>query len=308
MRSSMSSDVVDGVSDVLKGIDCWVAQTHLGLPGLLGREAQRDQGRVEPAENGHGDGQETQDHGCGHHDVPKAPQPDLLPQRGRAGRAHRRDDLAAFVVDNLPPLLELHGVDGLQVRVVGIVEAESAGDPFQLLPSRIVGPEMPTGVLEQAGQLTEHVLRRCQVEQVHLGRVQVAHGPFPQGSGARQVQQLVGVQRLDPGGLAGGLQMESHCVQQDLGARSRMADPDPGTEELQLHRAGQGPFPPRGRDRTADLRRVIAPPGGRRGHRLRGTGGADGAGGRGLAGRIGRRSGRLQCAHRDHPPDRPGRL
>ena len=67
---------------------------------------------------------------------------------------------------------------------LGVVDAEAAGDPFELLSTRVGRFEVALHVSEQRWHLTENVLSVRDVEELSLGGIQVARarsirGPSP---------------------------------------------------------------------------------------------------------------------------------
>src|SRR5437763_3436224 len=143
------------------------------LAGLLGRETQGNQGRVEKARDRHPDCQQQHECGRDDHDVSEAAQTYMLAQRRRACPSYDVYDLAPLIPHN--SFLGVRaGVVVLRQRMVRVLDTKPLGDPLKLLSSWVARREMTLYVVEQAGHLAKDVAIRCEGEEVSLASVEVA--------------------------------------------------------------------------------------------------------------------------------------
>ena len=253
----MSRDVWDGVVPacaVENGADCWVGHTTTADPASSGAKQSGSRVGVPETDDRQRDCEETHHHRRGDEHVAEAPDPDLLSQRGRAGRSHRRDDLDTFLRDDAFPFPVRHRSRDLHLRMIRIIQADATGNALQLFSPRVARHEVPADVLQEAGHLAEQVLRGRDVEEVRLGGVEITHRPFPKGAVARQMQVPLRVQRRNTRGLSGRLDVGADAVNQAGAGPLRVVRDHPRAEGLQLLRAGEGPFAPRRRHRPSNTR------------------------------------------------------
>ena len=103
-----------------------------------------------------------------------------------------------------------------------ITESDATADALQLFAPRVAWGEVAADVLQDAGHLTEQVLRGRDVEQVRLGGMKIAHCPFPKRAVARQMQISPGAQRSNAGGLPGRFDVGIDPVNQAVAGSLRV--------------------------------------------------------------------------------------
>ena len=115
-------------------------------------------------------------------------------------------------------------------------------------------------MLQDAGHLTDQVVRGRDVEQVRLGGMKVAHRPFPKRAVARQMQVSPGAQRSNAGGLSGRFDVGIDPVNQAVTGSLRVLRDHPRAKRFELLCAGEGAFapgcrhgPPNGRGRNSSV-------------------------------------------------------
>ena len=191
-----------------------VRRTHdHRLAAVLGCETQWQPSRLEVAHDRHTKSENRHDHRHQRHDVAETAQPDVDAQRLRACRADRGDDFAALPGDRVQiehlrerPLISLLAVAGQSA--LGVIDAEAAGDPFELLSTRVGRFEVALHVSEQRWHLTENVLSVRDVEELSLGGIQVASRPLDPRSVTEHPQPPAGpVRLLAAGGLPGSFEV-----------------------------------------------------------------------------------------------------
>jgi len=88
-----------------------------------------------------------------------------------------------------------------------LVDTDTSGNPFELLPSRVSWMQVPLHMPEQGGHLTQDIVSRREVQELSLSGVEVARRALDEGTIAEDPDPRARLWRLRPSRLPGRVKM-----------------------------------------------------------------------------------------------------
>jgi hypothetical protein len=88
-----------------------------------------------------------------------------------------------------------------------LVDTDTSGNPFELLPTRVSRMQVPLHMPEQGGHLTKYIVSRREVQELSLCGVEVARCSLDERPVSKDPEPRARLWRLRPSRLPGRVKM-----------------------------------------------------------------------------------------------------